>query len=184
MSPQNGEMIFQVENGVQIFFIYPDGRVTSPSYPSFLAVFTFPQPIGGATNPNGARGFLQVGEWSYPLVPAQSPVLHSFYGAYMFPDVTNSVPGTSVGVILPDAVDKDTRGLFEQILTQLTCYQLQETPVGVDADQQAQLVQYTTSQRIASGLVAVLWNNAMFPNILSKYSASYCWDANLRPIAQ
>lgn len=41
MSPQNGELIFQIENGVQIFFIYPDGRVTSPSYPSFLYIFTF-----------------------------------------------------------------------------------------------------------------------------------------------
>lgn len=46
MSPQEGEMIFQIENGVQIFFIYPDGRVTSPSYPSFLAVFTFPRKYG------------------------------------------------------------------------------------------------------------------------------------------
>lgn len=46
-----------------------------------------------ATGTNAARGFLQVGEWSYPLIPAQSPVLHSFYGAYMFPDATNTVPG-------------------------------------------------------------------------------------------
>ncbi|XP_066977714.1 spartin isoform X3 [Macrobrachium rosenbergii] len=154
MSPQNGEMVFQVENGVQIFFIYADGRVTSPSYPSFLAVFLFPENIGGVATPDGARGFLQVGEWSYPLIPARSPVLHSFYGAYMFPDVTNSVPGSSVGIILPDTVDKETRSLFEQILTDLTCYQLQEAPKGVDAEHEMQLVQYSNAERISAGLVA------------------------------
>ena len=41
----------------------------------------------------GTRGFLQVGEWCFPLMPAQSPVLHSFYGAYIFPDPTNPKPG-------------------------------------------------------------------------------------------
>lgn len=171
MSPQNGEMIFQIENGVQIFFIYPDGRVTSPSYPSFLAVFTFPQLIGGAASPDGARGFLQVGEWSYPLVPARSPVLHSFYGAYMFPDVTNSVPGSSVGVLLPDSVDKDTRALFEQILTQLTCYQAQEVPEGVDAEQQYQIVQQSTSERISSGAEVlskgVVWGAGKLSELIS-----------------
>ena len=44
-----------------------------------------------------ASGFLQVGEWSYPLVKATSPVLHSFYGAYMFPDPSNSIPGEDKG---------------------------------------------------------------------------------------
>ncbi|XP_047487990.1 spartin-like [Penaeus chinensis] len=154
MSPQNGEMIFQIENGVQIFFIYPDGRVTSPSYPSFLAVFTFPEPIGHNAGPNGARGFLQVGEWSYPLIPARSPVLHSFYGAYMFPDVTNNVPGSSVGVIIPDTVEKETLEFFEQILMQLTSYQEQKTPEGIDAEKETELIHQSTSERIASGLVA------------------------------
>ncbi|KAK4313193.1 hypothetical protein Pmani_015455 [Petrolisthes manimaculis] len=165
LSPQQGEMIFQVDNGVQIFFIYPDGRVTSPSYPAFLAVFTFNEPIGGGRSivsgglatvgMTGARGFLQVGEWSYPLVPAHSPVLHSFYGAYMFPDVNSGVEGTSVGVILPDSVDKETRQLFEQILTQLTQYQQQSVPPGVDAQQQTRDISASTSERIAAGAEVV-----------------------------
>lgn len=153
MSPQAGEMIFQIENGVQIFFIYPDGRVTSPSYPSFLAVFTFPELIPG-NDTAGARGFLQVGEWSYPLVPAQSPVLHSFYGAYMFPDVTNSLPGTSVGVILPDSVEKDNRDLFESLLHQLTSYHEQEVPEGVDVAAERQQFEQSNAEWIASGLVS------------------------------
>ena len=50
VAAQQGEMIFNVENGVQIFFILPDGTVTSPSYPSFLAIFTFP---GESVNTGG-----------------------------------------------------------------------------------------------------------------------------------
>lgn len=42
INSQQGEMILHIESGVQIFFILPDGTVTSPSYPSFLAIFTFP----------------------------------------------------------------------------------------------------------------------------------------------
>lgn len=52
------------------------------------------EPIKGIPGAGAnARGFLQVGEWSYPLVPAQSPVLHSFYGAYMFPNFSSNVTG-------------------------------------------------------------------------------------------
>ncbi|XP_068216967.1 spartin isoform X2 [Palaemon carinicauda] len=186
VSPQNGEMVFQVENGVQIFFIYADGRVTSPSYPSFLSVFLFPENIGGVATPDGARGFLQVGEWSYPLIPSRSPVLHSFYGAYMFPDVTNNVPGSSVGVILPDTVDKETRSLFEQILSDLTCYQMQEAPKGVDAEHETQLVQYSNAERISAGAEAlskgVVWGAEKLSDLISYGSEAL--KGHIRPEEQ
>lgn len=57
--------------------------------------------------------------------------------------------GSSVGVILPDSVDKDTRDLFEQILTQLTSYQEQAVPPGAEAS----VIQESTAERIAAGLV-------------------------------
>ncbi|XP_063869375.1 spartin-like isoform X4 [Scylla paramamosain] len=181
VAAQQGEMIFNVENGVQIFFILPDGTVTSPSYPSFLAIFTFPEPIKGAPGAGAnARGFLQVGEWSYPLVPAQSPVLHSFYGAYMFPNLSTSVAGSSVGVILPDSVDKDNRDLFEQILTQLTSYQEQAAPPGEEGARQVRLIQESTSERIAAGLVTgaeavskgVVWGASKLSDLISYGSES------------
>lgn len=176
MSPQQGEMIFQIENGVQIFFIYKDGRVTSPSYPSFLAVFTVPQPIGSGVTANDARGFLQVGEWSYPLIPARSPVLHSFYGAYMFPDVTNSVPGTSVGVIIPDTLDKETKEMFEQILIQMTSYQEQVVPQGVDSEEQTKIIRQSTAERIASGAETlskgVVWGAGKLSELITYGSES------------
>ncbi|XP_076046807.1 spartin isoform X2 [Oratosquilla oratoria] len=154
MSPQHGELVFKIDDGVQIFFIYPEGRVTSPSYPSYLGVFMLNEPIGGTTPAGSARGFLQVGEWSYPLIPAQSPVLHSFYGAYMFPDITNSIPGTSVGLIIPDTVDKEMVALFEQILIQMTSYQEQKVPEGMDATIERERIM-STSEKIATGASAV-----------------------------
>ncbi|XP_042231033.1 protein spartin-like isoform X2 [Homarus americanus] len=176
MSPQQGEMIFQIENGVQIFFIQPDGGVTSPSYPSFLAVFTVQEAIGSATAATAARGFIQVGEWSYPLIPAQSPVLHSFYGAYIFPDAGNSVPGSSVGVIIPDTVDKEKKEFFEQILMQMTSYQEQVVPPGVDSEEQKRIIQQSTSQRIAAGAETlskgVVWGAEKLGELISYGSES------------
>ncbi|KAK8731802.1 hypothetical protein OTU49_007270 [Cherax quadricarinatus] len=186
LSPQQGEMIFEIENGVQIFFIYPDGQVTSPSYPSFLAVFSFPQSIGGAAAPSAARGFIQVGEWNYPLIPAQSPVLHSFYGAYMFPDVSSSVPGSSVGVIIPDTVDKETKEFFEQILIQMTSYQEQAVPPGVDHLKQTKIIQQSTSERIASGAEVlskgVVWGAEKLGELISFGSESL--KGYLQPVEQ
>jgi hypothetical protein len=31
--------------------------------------------------------FLQVGDWTYPLIPGQSPMLLSHDGSYIFPDL-------------------------------------------------------------------------------------------------
>uniref|UniRef100_A0A2P2I2L0 Spartin-like n=1 Tax=Hirondellea gigas TaxID=1518452 RepID=A0A2P2I2L0_9CRUS len=185
MSPREGQLLFRIESGVQIFFIYPDGRVTSPSYPSFLEIVTFNEPLpvtsgqleGGATS-----GFLQVGEWSYPLVRATSPVLHSFYGAYMFPDLTNSVPGSHVGVIIPDTISKDECRLFESILTQMTSYKEQPyVSDGVEATESTTaegMSRSSTSEKIAAGLVSgaeavstgVVWGAGKMSKLISQWA--------------
>ncbi|KAF2360845.1 hypothetical protein FHG87_008409 [Trinorchestia longiramus] len=163
MSPQEGTLIFKIEDGVQIFFIYPDGRVTSPSYPSFLEIVTLHSPLNITSVSGSAKGFLQVGEWSYPLVKATSPVLHSSYGAYMFPDFANPVPGTHVGIIIPDSISKDQRDLFESILNQMTFYhelpQQQDdlaaaAAVSAAAAAGAAAAGQSKTERIASGIVA------------------------------
>ncbi|XP_047737384.1 spartin isoform X1 [Hyalella azteca] len=155
MSPQEGTLLFKIDEGVQIFFIYPDGRVTSPSYPSFLEIVTLHQPLCVGSEGSMAGGFLQVGEWSYPLVKATSPVLHSSYGAYMFPDFSNPVPGSHVGIIIPDSVTADERELFEGILHQMTSYHEQTQHKTGEAGAAAQAASTpSTSERIAAGLVA------------------------------
>ncbi|XP_018013248.1 spartin isoform X2 [Hyalella azteca] len=169
MSPQEGTLLFKIDEGVQIFFIYPDGRVTSPSYPSFLEIVTLHQPLCVGSEGSMAGGFLQVGEWSYPLVKATSPVLHSSYGAYMFPDFSNPVPGSHVGIIIPDSVTADERELFEGILHQMTSYHEQTQHKTGEAGAAAQAASTpSTSERIAAGLVAGA----------ERVSSSLVWGAN------
>lgn len=88
--------LFHITDGVQIFFITPEGYVSAPSYPSSLTIYQFKD---RAPRDDCASAFLQVGEWMYPLVVGQSPVLHSNWGAYLFPDLTAATPGINDSVI-------------------------------------------------------------------------------------
>ncbi len=83
--------IFSIPDGVQIFYIRADGAVTAPSYPSSLGIYHFHAvPESDGMSP---PAFMEVGNWTYPLLPRRSPVLHSSFGAYIFPDVTSDEEG-------------------------------------------------------------------------------------------
>lgn len=87
--------IFSIPDGVQIFYITPEGYVSAPSYPSSLNIFKFTKTDQPEEASNQLRppAFLQVGDWMYPLVPDASPALHTSYGGYVFPDPNGSQPG-------------------------------------------------------------------------------------------
>lgn len=87
----NASEIYSIEDGVQIFFITPDGYVSAPSYPASLKIFTFRE--DAPQDPERPPAFLQVGDWYYPLIPNTSPVLHTSYKAYLFPDYASSQQG-------------------------------------------------------------------------------------------
>ncbi|KAK8401375.1 hypothetical protein O3P69_002857 [Scylla paramamosain] len=165
VAAQQGEMIFNMVQSPapHIHPSWPSSHFLSPS-----REHQEQEPMPGAS--------CRLREWSYPLVPAQSPVLHSFYGAYMFPNLSTSVAGSSVGVILPDSVDKDNRDLFEQILTQLTSYQEQAAPPGEEGARQVRLIQESTSERIAAGAEAVskgvVWGASKLSDLISYGSES------------
>ena len=89
----NAAEIFAIPDGVQIFFITPEGYVSAPSYPSSLKIFKFTDSDPGASSVERPPAFLQVGSWLYPMSPGTTPVLHSSYGAYIFPDLTEGTPG-------------------------------------------------------------------------------------------
>ena len=89
----NAAEIFSIPEGVQIFYITPEGYVSAPSYPSALKMFKFTDRPAGASNVEQPPAFLQVGNWMYPLSPGTTPVLQANYGAYIFPDMTSSTPG-------------------------------------------------------------------------------------------
>ena len=67
-----------------------------------------------------APSFLQVGTWVYPLVRGKSPVLKSKEGAYMFPDLDESLVGNAIGLILPNDILDVEKQQFEAILQSLT----------------------------------------------------------------
>jgi len=97
----NADLLCRIDTGVQIYFITPEGYVSAPSYPSCLSIYLLtdgPHQALSATNCECLPAFLQVGDWIYPLLPDQSPVLWTQWGSYIFPDVSSSVPGN-----LPDS---------------------------------------------------------------------------------
>ncbi|XP_052794944.1 spartin-like [Mya arenaria] len=155
----NATEIFSIPEGVQIFFISPEGNVSAPSYPSALKVFKFTeQPASGANNVVQPAAFLQVGDWVYPLQPCASTAMRTQYGAYIFPDVQATVLGAAVGLMIPDTVPQGERQCFEDLLQNLTMmHQQQEveatptetTETGEVTPGEAE----TTSTKISKGLI-------------------------------
>lgn len=86
------EELFVIPDGVQVFFIQGD-ETSVPSYPANLKIFKFSNEKLNGVSAVEPPAFLQVGDWIYPLVPGRSPVLHSTYGAYIFPNPTVDAPG-------------------------------------------------------------------------------------------
>lgn len=125
--------LFIIPDGVQIFYITRQGYVSAPSYPSSLHVLKFHEPVEGNNESRNASdappAFLQVGDWFYPLLPGASPVLHTSYGAYIFPDLSPEATGSSVGLMLPDTVSDAARHCLEDILRNFSAVQEQRTPV-------------------------------------------------------
>ncbi|XP_072118994.1 spartin a [Mobula birostris] len=114
-----------IEQGVQIFYVTPDGQVSAPSYPGFLRIVTFSENGTGAA-PGRPPPFLQVCDWVYPLIPNQSPVLQCNNGVYMFPDIMSQNPDVYVGVVLSSELPSSDRKLFEDLLKQMTCLKVQD----------------------------------------------------------
>lgn len=158
----NAAEIFCIPDGVQIFYITPEGYVSAPSYPSSLKIFKFIEEESGASNIEKPKAFLQVGDWLYPLQPGTSPALQSNYGAYLFPDLSSPTPGSAVGLMVPDTLPPADRELFEEFLGSLTMLQQQGviptapmetgevTTVEIRHEEEGEV---TTSTKISKGLI-------------------------------
>ncbi|CAL1273069.1 unnamed protein product [Larinioides sclopetarius] len=109
--------LFCIPGDVQIFFVSFDGSVSAPHLPASLHIYQFVD----QKSPVDIRppAWLQVGSWTYPLVPGQSPALESGYGAFLFPNVGVG-RDSAVGVILPPSITPEKRAQFLDILNQLT----------------------------------------------------------------
>ncbi|CAM5073389.1 unnamed protein product [Natator depressus] len=120
----DADELILIRQGVQIFFVTPDGQVSAPSYPGYLRIVKFLD-TDGAMAQNRLPAFLQVCDWLYPLMCNQSPVLCCNTGVYMFPDLMSQVPGSHVGVVLSSELPAADRELFEDLLKQMSDLRVQ-----------------------------------------------------------
>ncbi|XP_069747783.1 spartin a isoform X2 [Narcine bancroftii] len=121
----DADELILIEHGVQLFYVTPDGQVSTPSYPGFLRIVTFSENDNGSAQ-SRPPPFLQVCDWVYPLIPYQSPVLQCNNGVYMFPDIMSQNPDVYVGVVLSSELPQSDREHFEDLLKQLTYFQVQD----------------------------------------------------------
>ena len=89
----NATELFKIPSGVQMYFITPEGYVSAPSYPSSLEILRLDSPLSIGADNAEATAFLQVGDWTYPLMPGCSPALQTDWASYIFPDTTEGHEG-------------------------------------------------------------------------------------------
>ncbi|XP_030633472.1 spartin b isoform X2 [Chanos chanos] len=128
---EDGEQLFFLPQGVQIFFVTPDGQVSAPSYPGYLRIVRFTSERSERM-PNRPPAFLQVCDWLYPLMSSDSPVLLCNTGVYMFPDMMAPAPGSYVGVVLSSELPQAERELFRDLLSQMTDLRVQASDGAAD----------------------------------------------------
>merc|ERR1719481_830269 len=156
---EKGELLFTME-GVQVFHVSASGEVTTPSYPEALHLVKgwrsgskrrriSIDEFARTDNRGRAPAFIEVGQWTYPLVRGQSPILRSEYtNCYMFPDLDSGVTGGAVGLLLPPEVAQTDREIFEGLMAELTSsFKTQE-----EVDKQYQEYKEFSSN-LANGLV-------------------------------
>ncbi|NXY90013.1 SPART protein, partial [Alcedo cyanopectus] len=127
----DADELILIPQGVQIFFVTPDGQVSAPSYPGYLRIVKFLDTDSEAAH-SRPPAFLQVCDWLYPLMCNQSPVLCCNTGVYMFPDTVSQIPGSYVGVVLSSELPAADRELFEDLLKQMSDLRIQ--PPGASSD--------------------------------------------------
>lgn len=110
----DAEVIFAYDN-VLLYFISPDGSVSSSNEPERMIIVHFSEEIVGRP-----PAYLQVGNWIYPLVPGVSPCFRTSYRAFILPDIHSDVEGSAVGLMLPEDADESVFELLEIILDGIT----------------------------------------------------------------
>ncbi|KAG8452749.1 hypothetical protein GDO86_004513 [Hymenochirus boettgeri] len=160
----DAEELILIPQGVQIFFVTPEGLVSAPSYPGYLRIVKF-MDTSSEMAQNRPPAFLQVCDWLYPLMCNHSPVLRSNSGAYMFPDMMSEAPGSYVGVVLSSELPVADQELFEDLLKQMSDLKIQPFEasevidlshtihiVPIPEEEKGQVPEW--SQRVAQGIMS------------------------------
>ncbi|KAM3869248.1 spartin a [Diretmus argenteus] len=128
----DGEELLFIPSGVQMFFVTPDGQVSSLFYPGYLRIIAFDNQ--SKDSPAGRpSAFLHVCDWLYPLT-TDTPVLLANSGIFMFPDTTAATPGSYVGIVLSSELPATDREMFQDLLSQLTELRVQVIEGGAGSE--------------------------------------------------
>ncbi|XP_023018570.2 spartin [Leptinotarsa decemlineata] len=144
------EEVIYTHDNIRVYFISPNGEVTSTRNPEVMKIS-----LVEGTEPNAPKAVLQIGTWVYPLVPGVSPCYRTDYGAFILPDLNATIPGSSVGILLPSDADKEVFDLLESIL-----HGIISSPTGEaieDWRKRRQTVSTDYSTRISTKLVDGAW---------------------------
>ena len=118
--------LLRIPDGVQLFAVEEnfDVNAAPPSFSHSLVVYEF-ENVKVRSKP---VGFIEVGDWMYPLVPHRSPVLHCSNGAYMFPNATvqgSSSHSKNIGIVLSKDLDPGYDRVFRELLKNFATLQEQ-----------------------------------------------------------
>ncbi|XP_070700265.1 spartin a [Pempheris klunzingeri] len=127
----DGNELLFIPSGVQMFFVAPNGQVSSLSYPGYLRIITFDSQQKVSTA-GRSSAFLHVCDWLYPLT-ADTPVLLANSGIFMFPDSLAGTPGSYVGIVLSSELPAVDREMFQDVLSQLVELRVQ-APEGAGSE--------------------------------------------------
>ncbi|XP_071760077.1 spartin a isoform X1 [Centroberyx gerrardi] len=128
----DGEELLFIPSGVQMFFVTPDGQVSSLFYPGYLRIITF----NGQRKDSAAgrpSAFLHVCDWLYPLT-TDTPVLLANSGIFMFPDTVAETPGSYVGIVLSSELPAADREMFQDLLSHLAELRVQAPVEGAGSE--------------------------------------------------
>uniref|UniRef100_UPI0037E754C8 spartin a isoform X2 n=1 Tax=Semicossyphus pulcher TaxID=241346 RepID=UPI0037E754C8 len=123
LQTRDGHELIFIPSGVQMFFVAPNGQVSSLSHPGFLRIITFDNQNKDSTA-GRPSAFLHVCDRLYPL-QADIPVLLANSGIYMFPDCLAEAPGSYIGIVLSSELPAADREMFQDVLSQLADLRIQ-----------------------------------------------------------
>ncbi|XP_035767619.1 spartin a isoform X2 [Neolamprologus brichardi] len=127
---ENGTELLCIPSGVQLFFVAPNGQVSSLSSPGYLRIIVVDsQQDSPAEKP---AVFLHVCDWMYPLTK-DTPVLLANSGIFMFPDSLAEMPGCYAGIVLSSELPPADLQTFQDLLSQLAEFRIQG-PEGTESE--------------------------------------------------
>uniref|UniRef100_A0A3B4G3W9 Spartin n=1 Tax=Pundamilia nyererei TaxID=303518 RepID=A0A3B4G3W9_9CICH len=150
---ENGTELLCIPSGVQLFFVAPNGQVSSLSSPGYLRIIVVDSQQdspGSCYQP--AYQWYDVCDWMYPLTK-DTPVLLANSGIFMFPDSLAEMPGCYAGIVLSSELPPEDLQTFQDLLSQLAEFRIQVIEPTTSAGEQEKLPLPGWSEKMGQGIL-------------------------------